>query len=96
MHLRPTPARTTHGDTTLVAVPERQPARRSTLSSAPADVAYSAQKIVQCGLYAMEMLCGSYDASHFITLFIIGMLTVLCSVTQMFICYRCEPMDSVR
>jgi len=71
MHLRPTPARTIHESTTLVAVPERQPTRRSTLSSAPADVAYSPPKIVQCGLYAMEMLCGSYGVSHSINLFII-------------------------
>ena len=64
--------------TTLTPVPERQPARRSTLSSAhsgtPADVASSVPKIVQCGLYATEMLCGSYGVSHSINLFIVGML----------------------
>ena len=75
-HLRHADARKAVEQTTLTPVPERQPARRSTLSSAhsgtPADVASSGPKNVQCGLYAMEMLCGSYGVSRFINLLIVS------------------------
>ena len=52
------------------ARPSPSPLSRST----PADIAALLPKIVQYGLYATEMLCGSYGASHFINLLIVGML----------------------
>lgn len=53
-------------------------------------------KIVQCGLYAAEILCGSYGASHSINLFISSMLTWLpfCVARRSFCCRRI-PMDSL-
>jgi hypothetical protein len=57
-------------NTALSSVGARQPARPSPSShnGAPADVTAS-----PCGLYATEMLCGSYGVSHSINLFIVDM-----------------------
>jgi len=78
-------------NTVLSPVLERQSARPSpsARSGKSANAAPSLPKIVQCGLYATEMLCGSYGVSHSINLFIVGMLmgaTVLCRRPSF--CYR--------
>ena len=50
----------------------------------------STPSIVQCGLYAAEMLCGSLGALHSISLLIVGMLMWLLFVSQKNVHFSCH------